>query len=202
MVWTVVWITVSARAAGEEPVQDGESAYPNAYLTVLGLLFVLLGGSALVILLSRRARHGTVLVGLTLTFVLLTGTALAGDQLAQEAASRVCWYRLSDIPEECLDHKETAEQLGETLTATAAASAVLAGLMLLIGAFVPGGHRAGPPPPDPAPEPAPGLPPDPPRTPDLAAQLSQLGALHTAGHLSDEEFAAAKRRLLRMDAHG
>ena len=32
--------------------------------------------------------------------------------------------------------------------------------------------------------------------PDLTAQLQQLGQLHTSGILSDEEFAAAKKKLL------
>ena len=32
--------------------------------------------------------------------------------------------------------------------------------------------------------------------PDLTAQLQQLAQLHTAGVLSDEEFAAAKQKLL------
>ncbi|MFZ2051081.1 MAG: SHOCT domain-containing protein, partial [Solirubrobacteraceae bacterium] len=31
---------------------------------------------------------------------------------------------------------------------------------------------------------------------DLAGQLQQLAALHTAGALTDEEYAAAKRRLI------
>ena len=44
-----------------------------------------------------------------------------------------------------------------------------------------------PPPPPPAPAPA---------APDLTAQLQQLAQLHTAGVLSDEEFAAAKQKLL------
>jgi nucleoside phosphorylase len=44
-----------------------------------------------------------------------------------------------------------------------------------------------PPPPAPAPAPA---------APDLTAQLQQLAQLHTAGVLSDEEFAQAKQKLL------
>ena len=32
--------------------------------------------------------------------------------------------------------------------------------------------------------------------PDLTAQLQQLAQLHTAGVLSDEEFAAAKQKLI------
>ena len=43
-------------------------------------------------------------------------------------------------------------------------------------------------PPPPAPAPA--------AAPDLTAQLQQLAQLHTAGVLSDEEFAAAKQKLL------
>ena len=35
-----------------------------------------------------------------------------------------------------------------------------------------------------------------PPAPDLTAQLQQLAQLHTAGVLSDEEFAAAKQKLL------
>ena len=35
-----------------------------------------------------------------------------------------------------------------------------------------------------------------PAAPDLTAQLQQLAQLHTAGVLSDEEFAAAKQKLL------
>ena len=52
-------------------------------------------------------------------------------------------------------------------------------------------QQAAPPPPPPAPEPAPA-----PAAPDLTAQLQQLAQLHTAGVLSDEEFAAAKQKLL------
>jgi len=44
------------------------------------------------------------------------------------------------------------------------------------------------PPPAPAPQAAPGT--------DLTSQLQQLAQLHTAGVLSDEEFAAAKAKLL------
>jgi hypothetical protein len=44
------------------------------------------------------------------------------------------------------------------------------------------------PPPAAAPQAAPGN--------DLTAQLQQLAQLHTAGVLSDEEFAAAKAKLL------
>ena len=45
--------------------------------------------------------------------------------------------------------------------------------------------------PAPAPAPAPAA-----AAPDLTAQLQQLAQLHTAGILSDEEFAAAKQKLL------
>ncbi len=38
----------------------------------------------------------------------------------------------------------------------------------------------------------------PPTTPDSAMQLQSLAALHTAGKLTDDEFAAAKRQLLGM----
>jgi hypothetical protein len=48
---------------------------------------------------------------------------------------------------------------------------------------------AAPPPPPPAPAAAPAA-------PDLTSQLQQLAQLHTAGVLSDEEFAAAKQKLL------
>jgi hypothetical protein len=44
------------------------------------------------------------------------------------------------------------------------------------------------PPPAPAPQAAPGT--------DLTSQLQQLAQLHTAGVLSDEEFAAAKQKLI------
>ena len=44
--------------------------------------------------------------------------------------------------------------------------------------------------------PAPAAPPPPAAAPDLTAQLQQLAQLHTAGVLSDEEFAAAKQKLL------
>lgn len=47
---------------------------------------------------------------------------------------------------------------------------------------------AAPPPPAPAAAPVPG--------PDLTAQLQQLAQLHDAGVLSDDEFAAAKAKLL------
>jgi type II secretory pathway component PulF len=49
-------------------------------------------------------------------------------------------------------------------------------------------QAAPPPPPAPAPQAAPGN--------DLTEQLQQLAQLHTAGVLSDEEFAAAKAKLL------
>jgi hypothetical protein len=48
-------------------------------------------------------------------------------------------------------------------------------------------QAAPPPPPAPAPQAA---------GTDLTAQLQQLAQLHTAGVLSDEEFAAAKQKLL------
>jgi hypothetical protein len=38
--------------------------------------------------------------------------------------------------------------------------------------------------------------PAPPAADDLASQLQRLGDLHTAGTLTDDEFAAAKARLL------
>ena len=38
--------------------------------------------------------------------------------------------------------------------------------------------------------------PQPAAAPDLTAQFQQLAQLHTAGVLSDEEFAAAKQKLL------
>jgi hypothetical protein len=39
-------------------------------------------------------------------------------------------------------------------------------------------------------------PPEPSAAPDLVAQLKDLAALHDAGKLSDDEFAAMKARLL------
>jgi hypothetical protein len=48
-------------------------------------------------------------------------------------------------------------------------------------------QQAAPPPPAPAAQAA---------GPDLTAQLQQLAQLHTSGVLSDEEFAAAKAKLL------
>ena len=50
-------------------------------------------------------------------------------------------------------------------------------------------QQASAPPPQPAPAPAA-------PAPDITAQLQQLAQLHTAGVLSDEEFAAAKQKLL------
>ena len=50
-------------------------------------------------------------------------------------------------------------------------------------------QQAAPPPPPPPPAAAPAA-------PDLTAQLQQLAQLHTAGVLSDEEFAAAKQKLI------
>jgi hypothetical protein len=44
--------------------------------------------------------------------------------------------------------------------------------------------------------PAPAAPPPAAAAPDLTAQLQQLAQLHNAGVLSDEEFAAAKQKLL------
>ena len=52
-------------------------------------------------------------------------------------------------------------------------------------------QQAAPPPPQQRPPPAPAA-----AAPDLTAQLQQLAQLHTAGVLSDEEFAAAKQKLL------
>jgi hypothetical protein len=49
-------------------------------------------------------------------------------------------------------------------------------------------QQAAPPPPAAAPQPAPGS--------DLTSQLQQLAQLHNAGVLNDEEFAAAKAKLL------
>ncbi len=51
-------------------------------------------------------------------------------------------------------------------------------------------QQAAPPPPPPPPPAAA------PAAPDLTAQLQQLSQLHNAGVLSDEEFAAAKQKLL------
>lgn len=47
------------------------------------------------------------------------------------------------------------------------------------------------PPPPPAPAPAPQA-----AAPDLTAQLQQLAQLHTAGVLSDQEFAEAKQKVI------
>ncbi|MEE2056766.1 SHOCT domain-containing protein [Rhodococcus artemisiae] len=56
-------------------------------------------------------------------------------------------------------------------------------------------QQAPPPPQDyPAPAPTPAAPPA--SSDDLVEKLKQLGELHTAGVLSDEEFAAAKKQLL------
>ncbi|MCK0091981.1 SHOCT domain-containing protein [Rhodococcus sp. F64268] len=59
-------------------------------------------------------------------------------------------------------------------------------------------QQAPPPPQDyPAPAPPAPAPPAPPApSDDLVSKLKQLGELHTAGVLSDEEFAAAKKQLL------
>jgi hypothetical protein len=56
-------------------------------------------------------------------------------------------------------------------------------------------QQYAPPPPEYAPEPAPALA-APAAGSDLTAQLQQLAQLHTAGVLSDDEFAAAKAKLL------
>ena len=56
-------------------------------------------------------------------------------------------------------------------------------------------QQYAPPPPQYAPEPAPALA-APAAGSDLTAQLQQLAQLHTAGVLSDDEFAAAKQKLL------
>jgi uncharacterized membrane protein len=55
-------------------------------------------------------------------------------------------------------------------------------------------QAAPPPPPAPAAPPPTAAPAS--AAPDLTAQLQQLAQLHTAGVLSDEEFAAAKQKLL------
>jgi hypothetical protein len=58
-------------------------------------------------------------------------------------------------------------------------------------------YAPAPPPPAPAPAPAPvAAAPAAPATDDVAAQLLKLGELKNQGLLSDEEFAAAKARLL------
>ena len=49
-----------------------------------------------------------------------------------------------------------------------------------------GGYETAPPPP----------PPPPPAAPDPLALLTELGRLHEAGTLTDEEFAAQKARIL------
>jgi hypothetical protein len=54
-------------------------------------------------------------------------------------------------------------------------------------------QQVAPPPPEYAPEPALAAPA---AGSDLTAQLQQLAQLHTAGVLSDDEFAAAKAKLL------
>jgi hypothetical protein len=51
-------------------------------------------------------------------------------------------------------------------------------------------QQAAPPPPPPAPAPAPAA------QPSMLDQLNQLTDLHTQGALSDEEFTAAKAKLL------
>jgi hypothetical protein len=56
-------------------------------------------------------------------------------------------------------------------------------------------QQVAPPPPQYAPEPAPALA-APAAGSDLTAQLQQLAQLHNAGVLSDDEFAAAKAKLL------
>ncbi|WP_280232925.1 SHOCT domain-containing protein [Nocardia cyriacigeorgica] len=53
-------------------------------------------------------------------------------------------------------------------------------------------QQQAPPPPPPMPTP----PPTPSGSEDLVAKLQQLGRLHESGVLSDDEFAAAKRKLL------
>lgn len=55
-------------------------------------------------------------------------------------------------------------------------------------------QQVAPPPPEYAPEPAQALAPA--AGSDLTTQLQQLAQLHTAGVLSDDEFAAAKAKLL------
>ncbi|TCN46749.1 putative oligomerization/nucleic acid binding protein [Rhodococcus sp. SMB37] len=55
-------------------------------------------------------------------------------------------------------------------------------------------EQQAPPPPQDYPAPAPPGPPA--SSDDLVAKLKQLGELHTAGVLSDDEFAAAKKQLL------
>ena len=56
-------------------------------------------------------------------------------------------------------------------------------------------QQYAPPPPQVAPEPTPALA-APAAGSDLTTQLQQLAQLHTAGVLSDEEFAAAKQKLI------
>ncbi|MGN5237047.1 SHOCT domain-containing protein [Rhodococcus sp. SJ-3] len=55
-------------------------------------------------------------------------------------------------------------------------------------------EQQAPPPPQDYPAPAPPAPPA--SSDDLVSKLKQLGELHTAGVLSDDEFAAAKKQLL------
>jgi hypothetical protein len=54
------------------------------------------------------------------------------------------------------------------------------------------GYAEAPPPPPPPPAPAAAAPPE----DSLTAEIERLATLHAQGVLSDEEFSAAKRRLL------
>jgi hypothetical protein len=85
-----------------------------------------------------------------------------------------------------IDNQYQMEQMQQQMVAMQAQQAQMAAAAAAAAA-------APPPPPAPAPAPAPAAAAP---APDLMAQLQQLAQMRDAGILSDEEFAAAKAKLL------
>ena len=116
----------------------------------------------------RRRRPGLIGLAARTAVVAGTATAVSGSMQAHQADKAQTQY----------DAQQYQAQQQQAAMEAAAAQAVANAQA-----------SAPPPPPAAAPAPAGG-------GSDLMAQLSQLGALHEQGILSDEEFSAAKAKLL------
>jgi len=115
----------------------------------------------------RRRRPGLIGLAARTAVVAGTATAVSGSMQAHQADKAQTQY----------DAQQYQAQQQQAAMDAAAAQAVA------------NAQAAAPPPPAAAPAPAGG-------GSDLMAQLNQLGALHAQGILSDEEFSAAKAKLL------
>ena len=114
----------------------------------------------------RRRRPGLIGLAARTAVVAGTATAVSGGMQAHQA----------DKAQQQYDAQQYQAQQQQAAMDAAAAQAVA-------------NAQAAAPPPPPAAAPAGG-------GSDLMAQLNQLGALHAQGILSDEEFSAAKAKLL------